>query len=40
MTDFQFRKILKMVLEILRGCKDLPDAIAKLEDLAKEEKES
>ena len=39
-TDFQLRTILKMVLEILRGCKDLPDAIQKLEELTREEGKS
>ena len=33
MTDFQFKKILQMVLEILKSSKDLPEAIKKIENL-------
>lgn len=33
MTDFQFRKILQMVLEILKSSKDLSEAIKKIENL-------
>lgn len=34
MTDKQFDKILKMVLMILDGCKDLEEAKEKIKDLA------
>lgn len=33
MTDFQFKKLLQMVLEILKSSKDLPEAIKKIENL-------
>lgn len=37
MTDFQFKTILKMVLDILKSSKDIDDAIEKVEKLLKEE---
>lgn len=37
MTDFQFKTILKMVLDILKSSKDIDDAIGKVEKLLKEE---
>ena len=33
MTDFQFRKLLKMVLLIAEGCKDKDELIQKLKDI-------
>ena len=36
MTDFQFRAVIKMVIEILRGCKTLEEAITKLYGLINE----
>ena len=33
MTDYQFRTILKMVLEILESCKDVEDAKDKVKAL-------
>lgn len=33
MTDFQFKKLLQMVLEILKSSKDLPEAVEKIENL-------
>ena len=36
MTDFQFKKIMEMILEILRASKDLDEAIKKVENLTKE----
>ena len=38
MTDFQFKKLLEMVLEIMRSSKDLDEAIQKVEKLASEDK--
>ena len=35
MTDFQFVKLLQMVLEILKASKTLDEAIAKVERLTK-----
>lgn len=35
MTDFQFEKLLQMVLEIMKASKSLDEAIAKIERLAK-----
>lgn len=37
MTDFQFKTILKMVLDILKSSKDIDEAIEKVEKLLKEE---
>lgn len=37
MTDYQLRKLLQMVLEVMRSSKDLDDAIAKVEALLKNE---
>lgn len=37
MTDFQFKTILKMVLNILKSSKDIDEAIEKVEKLLKEE---
>lgn len=37
MTDFQFRTILKMVLDILKSSKDLTEATEKVEKLLEEE---
>lgn len=36
MTDYQFKALLKMVLEILRSSKSIEDAIAKISDLLEE----
>ena len=38
MTDFQFKKIMAMVLEILKSSKDLNEAIEKVEKLSRDEK--
>ena len=38
MTDLQFIKILRMVLMILEGCKDLDDAKGKIKELIAEER--
>ena len=38
MTDFQFKALLKMVLEILKSSKSIEDAIAKVEALVDEGK--
>lgn len=38
MTDFQFKAILKMVLEILRSSKSIDEAIKKVEALMDEDK--
>ena len=35
MTDFQFNKLLQMVLEIMKSSKSLDEAIAKVERLTK-----
>ena len=35
MTDFQFNKLLQMVLEIIKSSKSLDEAIAKIERLTK-----
>ncbi len=35
MTDFQFNKLLQMVLEIIKSSKSLDEAIAKVERLTK-----
>lgn len=35
MTDFQFNKLLQMVLEIIKSSKSLDEAIAKVEGLTK-----
>jgi hypothetical protein len=37
MTDFQYRQIVRLLLEILKGSKDLQEAIGKLENLLKED---
>lgn len=37
MTDFQFKTILKMVLDILKSSEDIDEAIEKVEKLLKEE---
>jgi hypothetical protein len=39
MTDFQFRAIIRMVVEILRGSSNLDEAIKKLNDLTKKDAE-
>lgn len=36
MTDFQFKALLKMVLEILKSSKSIEEAIAKVEALVDE----
>jgi len=36
MTDYQFKALLKMVLEILRSSKDIPEAIRKITELLDE----
>lgn len=33
MTDYQFRTVLKMVIEILNGCKDVEEAKDKIKAL-------
>ena len=33
MTDYQFKKLLEMVIEILKGSKDKEEAIEKIEAL-------
>lgn len=38
MTDFQFKALLKMVLEILKSSKNIEEAIAKVEALVDESK--
>ncbi len=38
MTDFQFKKLLEMILTILKHSKDLPEAIEQVERLLKDEK--
>ena len=35
MTDFQFNKLLQMMLEIMKSSKSLDEAIAKVERLTK-----
>ncbi len=40
MTDKQFDKILKMVLMILDGCKDIEEAKAKVKELTEEQKKN
>jgi hypothetical protein len=35
MTDKQFNKVLKMILLILEGCKDIEEAKEKIKDLLK-----
>lgn len=35
MTDKQFDKVLKMILLILEGCKDIEEAKEKIKDLLK-----
>ena len=35
MTDFQFNKLLQMVLEIMKSSKSLDEAIAKVERMTK-----
>jgi hypothetical protein len=36
MTDYQFRKVLKMVLELIKNSKDIEEATEKIEELIKE----
>lgn len=36
MTDYQFKTILKMVLDILKSSKDIEEAILKIEKLLEE----
>lgn len=36
MTDYQFKALLKMVLEILRSSKDITEAIKKITELLDE----
>lgn len=38
MTDFQFKALLKMVLEIIKSSKDLDEAIEKVQALIDDEK--
>ena len=38
MTDFQFKALLKMVLEILKSSKSIEEAFAKVEALVDESK--
>ena len=35
MTDYQFKKIIQMVLSILKKCNSLDEAIKEIEDLLK-----
>ena len=37
MTDFQFKSLLRLVLEILKNSKNLEDAIEKIEKLLSEQ---
>lgn len=37
MTDFQFRKLVQMILEIVKGCKSVDEAVKKIEELLKKE---
>jgi len=39
MTDFQFRKIIQMVLAILERSKDLQDAVDQIKQLLKKDEE-
>ena len=39
MTDFQFRKIIQMVLAILQRSKDLDDAVEQINNLLKKDEE-
>lgn len=39
MTDYQFRVVLKMILEILKGSRDLQEAQETLEKLLKDDGE-
>lgn len=36
MTDYQFRTVLKMVLDIIKNSKDIKEATEKIEKLIKE----
>ncbi len=36
MTDYQFRAIVKMILEILKGCETIPEAENKIRELLEE----
>lgn len=36
MTDYQFKTILKMILDILKSSKDIQDATQKVEEFLKE----
>lgn len=38
MTDYQFVTVLKMILSILDGCKDIQEAKDKINDLISERK--
>lgn len=33
MTDFQFRKIVQMILEIVKSCESIDEAVKKIEAL-------
>ncbi len=33
MTDFQFKKIVQMILEIVKGCGSIDEAVKKIEAL-------
>jgi len=37
MTDFQFKNILKMVAEIMKGSETLEEAIKKIEELTEDQ---
>ena len=39
MTDYQFRTIIKMILELVKGSKDREEIIRKLENMLKKEQE-
>ncbi|MCR4604714.1 MAG: hypothetical protein K5639_01815 [Eubacterium sp.] len=38
MTDYQYETVLKSIILILKGCKDLDEAQKKIESLLKENK--
>lgn len=38
MTDYQFRALLRLVRQVLDGCKDLDEAKQRIDELLKKEK--
>ena len=36
MTDFQFRSVIRMVIDIVSGCKTVDEAVAKLQALIRD----